>query len=80
VAFGTGDEVGGHVDSRDVVPSITRRRFLRQTVAFSAPAALGSIPGVAALGSSDPATANLLMIDDRGYHFLPAVPADEGDS
>lgn len=55
------------MDSRDVVPGISRRRFLRQTFAFSALAALGSIPGVAASGSSDPAAADLLMIGDWGY-------------
>ncbi|MEI9979905.1 MAG: metallophosphoesterase [Edaphobacter sp.] len=45
---------------------IHRRQFLRQTVAFSAAAALGSLPGVAAV-ASDPSSTELLMIGDWGY-------------
>jgi tartrate-resistant acid phosphatase type 5 len=45
----------------------SRRRFLRQTVAFSALAALGSIPGFAASTTSSQPAAELLMIGDWGY-------------
>ncbi len=45
----------------------SRRRFLRQSFAFSALAALGSIPAVAAPLPSDPAVAELLMVGDWGY-------------
>lgn len=45
---------------------VSRRRFLRQTFAFSALAALGSVPGIAAPQASDP-SADLLMIGDWGY-------------
>ena len=46
---------------------ITRRRFLRQTFAYSALAALGSLPGMAVPKDSDPSAADLLMIGDWGY-------------
>jgi tartrate-resistant acid phosphatase type 5 len=46
---------------------ITRRRFLRQSFAFSALAALGSLSGMAAPLPSDPSAAELLMIGDWGY-------------
>jgi hypothetical protein len=46
-------------------PSIRRRSFLRQSFAFSALAALGSLPGIAASLPSDPAAAELLMSGDR---------------
>jgi tartrate-resistant acid phosphatase type 5 len=46
---------------------VTRRRFLRQTCAFSALTALGSMPGLAAPQSTDPSAAHLLMIGDWGY-------------
>ena len=45
----------------------SRRRFLRQTFAFSALAALGSVPGIAAPQASDASAADLLMIGDWGY-------------
>jgi tartrate-resistant acid phosphatase type 5 len=45
---------------------VSRRRFLRQTFAFSALAALGSVPGITAPQASDP-SADLLMIGDWGY-------------
>ena len=45
----------------------SRRRFLRQTFAFSALAALGSVPGIAAPQTPDASAADLLMIGDWGY-------------
>jgi hypothetical protein len=48
-------------------PSVSRRRFLRQSFAFSALAALGSPPGIANSLPSDPAAASLLMIGDWGF-------------
>jgi tartrate-resistant acid phosphatase type 5 len=45
----------------------TRRRFLRQTFAYSALAALGSLPGMASPKDFDPSAADLLMIGDWGY-------------
>lgn len=45
----------------------TRRRFLRQTFAFSALAALGSVPAIAAPRTFDTSAADLLMIGDWGY-------------
>lgn len=50
-----------------LVVDVTRRRFLRQTFAFSALAALGSVPGIAAPQTSDASAADLLMIGDWGY-------------
>lgn len=47
--------------------TFSRRRFLRQTFAFSALAALGSIPDFARAHASDPSAADLLMIGDWGY-------------
>jgi hypothetical protein len=47
--------------------AVTRRRFLRQSFAFSALAALGSLPSVAASLATDPAAADLLMVGDWGY-------------
>lgn len=44
-----------------------RRRFLRQSFAFSALATFGSLPGMAAPLSSDASAAELLMIGDWGY-------------
>jgi tartrate-resistant acid phosphatase type 5 len=46
--------------------SVSRRRFLRQSLAFSALAALGSLSGRAAAVSSDPAAVELLMVGDWG--------------
>lgn len=51
---------------------ISRRRFLRQTVAFSTFAALGSISGVAAPQASNSLAADLLMIGDWGYEDVTA--------
>jgi len=45
----------------------SRRRFLRQTFAFSALTALGSMPAVAAPHVADGSDAELLMIGDWGY-------------
>jgi tartrate-resistant acid phosphatase type 5 len=45
----------------------TRRRFLRQSFAFSALASLGSFSGLAASVPSDPAAAQLLVLGDWGY-------------
>lgn len=55
------------MDVFTVAPDISRRRFLRQTFAFSALAALGSVSGLAAPQASDTSTADLLMIGDWGY-------------
>jgi len=46
---------------------LTRRRFLRQTFAFSALAALGSVPGMAAPSDRESSAVDLLMIGDWGY-------------
>jgi tartrate-resistant acid phosphatase type 5 len=54
---------------------ISRRRFLRQTCAFSALAALDSMPGLAAPQSTDPLATHLLMIGDWGYDRNPAAQA-----
>ncbi len=52
----------------DTSLSASRRRFLRQTFAFSALAALGSVPAAAAPRVADASEeANLLMIGDWGY-------------
>jgi tartrate-resistant acid phosphatase type 5 len=45
---------------------ISRRRFLRQTFAFSALAALSSVPGFARGMTSDEAASDLLMVGDWG--------------
>jgi hypothetical protein len=50
-----------------MMTGITRRRFLRQSFAFSAMAALGSIPGIGAALPSDPMAADLLIIGDWGW-------------
>ena len=47
--------------------NLNRRQFLCQTVAFSAAAALGAMPAIAAAPGADPAAAELLMIGDWGY-------------
>jgi hypothetical protein len=47
--------------------AVSRRRFLRQSFAFSALAALGSLPGTAAPVPCDPAAGELLMVGDWGY-------------
>lgn len=46
---------------------LDRRRFLRQSFAFSAMATLGSLPGTAALLRPSPSAAELLMLGDWGY-------------
>jgi hypothetical protein len=46
---------------------VSRRRFLRQTFAFSALAALGSVPGFTAAATPDDEAAELLMLGDWGY-------------
>jgi tartrate-resistant acid phosphatase type 5 len=46
---------------------VNRRRFLRQTFAFSALAALGSVPSFAVPTTSDDTAAELLMLGDWGY-------------
>jgi tartrate-resistant acid phosphatase type 5 len=50
-----------------VLPSrtLSRRRFLRQSFAFSALATLGSLPAIAA--PVDPAATDLLLLGDWGY-------------
>jgi tartrate-resistant acid phosphatase type 5 len=52
---------------RDTEFAASRRRFLRQTFAFSALTALGSLPAVAAPHVNDAGEAELLMIGDWGY-------------
>jgi hypothetical protein len=47
--------------------SLSRRRFLRQSFAFSALASLGSFSGLAASPPPDPAAAQLLVLGDWGY-------------
>jgi hypothetical protein len=55
----------------DISPSpsiaVSRRRFLRQTFAFSALASLGSISGLAGPAPSTSGAADLLMVGDWGY-------------
>jgi tartrate-resistant acid phosphatase type 5 len=53
--------------------NLSRRRFLRQSFAFSALAALGSLPGLAL--PSDPAATEILMIGDWGYEDYTAQTA-----
>jgi tartrate-resistant acid phosphatase type 5 len=48
-------------------PALSRRRFLRQSFAFSALASLGSFSGLAGSVPSDPAAAQLLVLGDWGY-------------
>ena len=55
--------------------SLTRRRFLRQSFAFSALAALGSLPALASAPESGAGAAELLMIGDWGYEE-PRAQAD----
>jgi tartrate-resistant acid phosphatase type 5 len=47
--------------------TMSRRRFLRQSFAFSALASLGSFPGLADSVPADPAAAQLLVLGDWGY-------------
>ena len=47
--------------------TLSRRRFLRQSFAFSALASLGTFPGLADSVPSDPAAAQLLVLGDWGY-------------
>jgi tartrate-resistant acid phosphatase type 5 len=47
--------------------TLTRRRFLRQSLAFSALASLGSFPSLADSVSPEPAAAQLLVLGDWGY-------------
>jgi tartrate-resistant acid phosphatase type 5 len=47
--------------------ALSRRRFLRQSFAFSALASLGSFSGLASSVPSDPAAAQLLVLGDWGY-------------
>src|ERR1700690_2567379 len=47
--------------------ALSRRRFLRQSFAFSALASLGSCSGLADSVPSDPAAAQLLVLGDWGY-------------
>lgn len=56
------------MDSLNLSPSyISRRRFLRQSFAFSALGMLGTNPGFARILHSDSSAAELLMIGDWGY-------------
>jgi tartrate-resistant acid phosphatase type 5 len=60
-------KVANAMEALDSSPNINRRRFLRQSFAFSALAVLGSLPSSAAPLSSDPTAAELLMLGDWGY-------------
>ncbi len=51
---------------------VTRRRFLRQTFAFSALATLGSLPALAARPSQSPDSVNWLLLGDWGYERFQA--------
>ena len=53
--------------SIDASFGMSRRRFLRQSFAFSALAMLDQLPTIARPSKSDPAAADLLMIGDWGY-------------
>ncbi len=55
------------MDALVSTPAVSRRRFLRQSFAFSALAALGSLPCMAAALRSYPGAAELLMVGDWGY-------------
>ncbi len=55
------------MNSHVAVTALNRRQFLRRTFAFSALAALGSMPAGLAQQASDPTADNLLMIGDWGY-------------
>lgn len=55
---------------------ISRRRFLRQTFAFSALAALGPVPVFAARKESKEGAADLLMVGDWGFDSNHAAQAD----
>jgi tartrate-resistant acid phosphatase type 5 len=47
--------------------TLSRRRFLRQSFAFSALASLGSLPALAGAVTDDPAAAQILALGDWGY-------------
>jgi tartrate-resistant acid phosphatase type 5 len=51
----------------DNFANISRRRFLRQSFAFSALATLGSLPRIASALGRDEAAIDLLMVGDWGY-------------
>ena len=51
---------------------VSRRRFLRQSFAFSALAGLGGWPALAGAKTSDAAGSRLLMVGDWGYEDLKA--------
>jgi tartrate-resistant acid phosphatase type 5 len=46
---------------------VNRRRFLRQSFAYSALAAIGSLPRIASALQSDPTATDLLIVGDWGY-------------
>jgi tartrate-resistant acid phosphatase type 5 len=52
--------------------SLSRRRFLRQSFAFSAVAAFGSLPGIAHALPSDANATEILMVGDWGYEDYKA--------
>lgn len=55
--------------------TVSRRRFLRQSFAFSALAALGSLPSLAGARPSDPEASEILMVGDWGYENYTAQTA-----
>jgi len=55
--------------------TVTRRHFLRQSFAFSALAALGSVRGLAGALPLDPSAVEILMIGDWGYEDFAAQTA-----
>ncbi|WP_035350514.1 metallophosphoesterase [Edaphobacter aggregans] len=54
---------------------LSRRRFLRQSFAFSALTALGSLPSLAKLPSPHPGASHWLMVGDWGYENFTAQKA-----
>jgi tartrate-resistant acid phosphatase type 5 len=54
---------------------VSRRRFLRQSFAFSALAALGSMPGLALPSDPGSGAAEILMVGDWGYENFTAQTA-----
>jgi len=59
----------------DSPAAISRRRFLRQSFAFSALAALGSLPSLAKAHHADAEASEILMVGDWGYENYAAQTA-----
>lgn len=56
--------------------TVSRRRFLRQTIAYSALLGLGWVPSLSSSSLPDPSAAELLMIGDWGYDDNHAAQSD----